>query len=56
MSEVDRWRTVSAVLAAACILLGLQLWSVGARLQWATAHRLSATVACPMSLEDLEHS
>ena len=56
MSEVDRWRTVAAVLAAACLLLGLQLWSVGSRLQWATAQRLGATAACPMSLEDLEHS
>ena len=56
LTEADRWRLTSALLAAVCIVLALQLWTVGSRLQHTTAQVRSSLAGCPLSLDDLEHS
>ncbi len=55
LSEGDRWRVVSAVLAAACIILGLLLHSALRRASLAEARTAHAIFDCYASPEDREH-
>lgn len=56
LGEADRWRIVATGLAAACILLGLLLWTTTSRLHAAERRVLHALDGCPLTHEDLEHS
>ena len=56
LSEADRWRLVSAALAAVCIILGLLLWTTGGRLHATERRVLHALDGCPLTQDDLEHS
>ena len=56
MKEADRWRLVSAGLAALCILLGCSLWVASARLHATERRVLHALDGCPLTREDLEHT
>ena len=56
LGEADRWRLVSAALAAISILLGLLLWTTTGRLHATERRVLHALDGCPLTREDLEHS
>lgn len=55
LSEGDRWRIVSAVLAAACVILGLLLHSAVQRASLAETRTAHVIFDCYTSPEDREH-
>ena len=55
LSDGDRWRMVSAVLAAACIILGLSLSMTLRRASLAETRTAHAIFDCYTSPDDRDH-